>query len=52
MKTQIALTGIPKAIADRLYKELAVILNLTDTKKVFEDQGAEAGLPDSAECNM
>jgi tripartite-type tricarboxylate transporter receptor subunit TctC len=34
--------GTPKAIIDRLHKELTVILNSEDTKKVFEAQGAEA----------
>jgi tripartite-type tricarboxylate transporter receptor subunit TctC len=32
-----------------MYKELVVILNLADTKKVFEDQGAETELRDSVE---
>jgi tripartite-type tricarboxylate transporter receptor subunit TctC len=41
--------GTPKVIVDRLYKELVVILNLADTKKVFEDQGAETELRDSVE---
>jgi tripartite-type tricarboxylate transporter receptor subunit TctC len=29
-------------VIDRLHKELTVILNSEDTKKVFEAQGAEA----------
>jgi len=41
--------GTPKAVVDRLNKELVVILNAEDTKKTFENQGAEAdlmGLPE------
>ena len=41
--------GTPKAIVDRLYKELAVILNSAEIKKVFEDQGAEMELMGSTE---
>jgi tripartite-type tricarboxylate transporter receptor subunit TctC len=41
--------GTPKVIVDRLHKELVVILNSADTKKVFEDQGAEAELLNSVE---
>ena len=33
--------GTPKAVVDRLEKELAAILKTEDTKKIFEDQGAE-----------
>jgi len=36
--------GTPKDIVDRLNKELAVILNSEDTKKIYETQGAEAEL--------
>jgi tripartite-type tricarboxylate transporter receptor subunit TctC len=36
--------GTPKAIVDRLQKELSVIMNSEDTKKTFENQGAEAEL--------
>jgi tripartite-type tricarboxylate transporter receptor subunit TctC len=36
--------GTPKAIVDRLQKELSVIMNSEDTKKIFENQGAEAEL--------
>ncbi len=38
----LAPAGTPKASIDRLHKELTVILNAEDTKKVFEAQGAEA----------
>jgi len=41
--------GTPKAIVDRVYKELAVILNSEDTKKIYETQGAEAELLGPAE---
>jgi tripartite-type tricarboxylate transporter receptor subunit TctC len=36
--------GTPKAIVDRLYKELEVILKAEDTQKTFEVQGAEPDL--------
>ena len=36
--------GTPKAIVDRLHKELTATLKSEDTKKVFEVQGAEADL--------
>ena len=36
--------GTPKAIVDRLHKEIEGILNSEDTKKIFETQGAEAEL--------
>ena len=35
--------GTPKAIIDRLNKELDAILKSEETKKFFADQGAEAG---------
>ncbi len=38
----LAPAGTPKPVIDRLHKELTVILNAEDTKKVFEAQGAEA----------
>jgi tripartite-type tricarboxylate transporter receptor subunit TctC len=38
----LAPAGTPKAVIDRLHKELTVILNAEDTKKIFEAQGAEA----------
>jgi tripartite-type tricarboxylate transporter receptor subunit TctC len=38
----LAPAGTPKAVVDRLHKELTVILNAEDTKKIFEAQGAEA----------
>jgi tripartite-type tricarboxylate transporter receptor subunit TctC len=41
--------GTPKAIVDRLYKELAVILKAEDTQKIFEVQGAEPDLMGPAE---
>ena len=45
----LAPAGTPKAIIDRLDKELRVILNSDDTKKIFEAQGAEADLLGPAE---
>ena len=36
----LAPAGTPKAIVDKLHKELAVILGMEDTKKAFEGQGA------------
>jgi tripartite-type tricarboxylate transporter receptor subunit TctC len=44
----LAPAGTPKAVIDRLEKELATILNEDDTKKKFADQGAEAELMGSA----
>lgn len=41
--------GTPKAVVDRLNKELAVILNSEDTKKTLEGYGAEADLMGPAE---
>jgi tripartite-type tricarboxylate transporter receptor subunit TctC len=41
--------GTPKAIIDRLYKELTVILKAEDTQKIFEVQGAEPDLMGPAE---
>ena len=41
--------GTPKAIADRLYKEIAVIMNSEETKKMFEAQGAEPDVLGPAE---
>ena len=41
--------GTPKAIVDRLHKELAVIMKAEDTQKTFEVQGAEPDLLASAE---
>jgi tripartite-type tricarboxylate transporter receptor subunit TctC len=41
--------GTPKAIVDRLNKELAVILKAEDTQKTFEVQGAEPDLMGPAE---
>jgi tripartite-type tricarboxylate transporter receptor subunit TctC len=36
--------GTPEAVVERLNKELMVIMNSGDTKKIFENQGAEADL--------
>jgi tripartite-type tricarboxylate transporter receptor subunit TctC len=41
--------GTPKAVSDRLYKELSVIMNSDETKKTFEAQGGEADLLGPAE---
>lgn len=41
--------GTPKAVADRLNKELAVIMNAEETKKIFEQEGASADLLIGAE---
>ena len=38
----LAPAGTPQPVIDRLHKELTVILNSEDTKKVFGAQGAEA----------
>lgn len=45
----LAPTGTPKAIVDRLQKELASIMSSEDTKKMFADQGAEAEMMGSDE---
>jgi tripartite-type tricarboxylate transporter receptor subunit TctC len=45
----LAPAGTPKAIVDKLHRELAVIMNAEDTKKMFESQGAEADLMEPAE---
>jgi tripartite-type tricarboxylate transporter receptor subunit TctC len=45
----LAPAGTAKPIVERLHKELAVILNSEDTKKIFDDQGAEADLLGPAE---
>lgn len=45
----LAPAGTPKAIVDRLYRELAAIVNSEDMKKMFEGQGAEAELTGPAE---
>ncbi|MEI7673319.1 MAG: tripartite tricarboxylate transporter substrate binding protein [Deltaproteobacteria bacterium] len=45
----LAPKGTPKPVIDRLNKELAVILNMADVKKLFESQGAEAELMNPAE---
>ena len=36
----LAPAGTPKAICDVLYKEIELIVNSEDTKKIFENQGA------------
>jgi tripartite-type tricarboxylate transporter receptor subunit TctC len=41
--------GTPKAVVDRLNKELGVVMNSEDTKKTFENQGAGADLMGLAE---
>jgi tripartite-type tricarboxylate transporter receptor subunit TctC len=40
----LAPAGTPKAIVDRLHKELAEILNSEDTKKMLEEQGQDLAL--------
>lgn len=45
----LATAGTPQAVVDRLNKELAVILSSAETKKFFEDQGADAELVGPAE---
>jgi tripartite-type tricarboxylate transporter receptor subunit TctC len=45
----VAPAGTPSAIIDSLNKELAVVLDMADVKKVFESQGAEADLVGPAE---
>jgi tripartite-type tricarboxylate transporter receptor subunit TctC len=41
--------GTPKPIVDRLYKEVSLIMNSEDTKKIFDSQGAEVDLMGSTE---
>jgi tripartite-type tricarboxylate transporter receptor subunit TctC len=45
----LAPAGTPQAVVDKLQKELAVIMNSEDTKKMFAEQGADAELTGSAE---
>ena len=45
----LAPAGTPKAICDLLYKEIELIVNSEDTKKVFESQGAEPELMSPSE---
>jgi tripartite-type tricarboxylate transporter receptor subunit TctC len=40
--------GTPKEIADRLYKEIAAIMNSDEMKQTFDKQGSEIDLMDSA----
>ena len=40
--------GTPKEIADRLYKEIAAIMSSGEIKQIFEKQGSEIDLMDSA----
>ena len=40
--------GTPKEIADRLYKEIAAIMNSDEMKQTFDKQGSEIDLLDSA----
>lgn len=42
-------TGTPKAIVNRLQKELSAIMSSEDTKKMFANQGAEAEMMGSDE---
>ena len=41
--------GTPKEIADRLYKEIAAIMNSGEMKQIFDKQGSEIDLLDSAD---
>jgi tripartite-type tricarboxylate transporter receptor subunit TctC len=41
--------GTPKEIVDRLYKEIAAIMNSEEMKQTFEKQGSEVDLMGSAE---
>ena len=45
----LAPAGTPKAIIDRLQKELSAIMSSEDTQKMFADQGAEAEMMGSDE---
>lgn len=45
----LAPAGTPKAIVDRLHKELTEILNSEDTKKMLEEQGQDLALLDPTE---
>lgn len=45
----LAPAGTPKAIVDRLQKELSIIMSSEDTKKMFADQGADAEMMGSDE---
>ena len=40
--------GTPKEIVDRLYKEIAAIMNSDEMKQTFDKQGSEVDLLDSA----
>jgi len=40
----LAPTGTPQTVVDRLYKELAAIMNSAEMKKIFEEQGADPDL--------
>ncbi len=41
--------GTPKAVVDRLHKEIAVVMNAEETKKIFGTQGVEPDLLGHAE---
>jgi tripartite-type tricarboxylate transporter receptor subunit TctC len=41
--------GTPKEIVDRLYKEIAAIMNSDEMKQTFEKQGSDVDLLDSAD---
>ena len=45
----LAPAGTPKAIIDKLQKELSVIMSSAEAKKMFLDNGAEADMMNSAE---
>jgi tripartite-type tricarboxylate transporter receptor subunit TctC len=45
----LAPAGTPKAVVDRLQKELSAIMSSEDTKKMFADQGADAEMTGSDE---
>ncbi len=45
----LAPAGTPKPICDMLYKEIAMIVNSEDMKKVFENQGADPELMSPSE---
>jgi tripartite-type tricarboxylate transporter receptor subunit TctC len=38
-----ALKGTPKEAKDRLYKEVVIAMNQPDLKKIWAEQGADAG---------
>jgi tripartite-type tricarboxylate transporter receptor subunit TctC len=38
-----AIKGTPKAAKDRMYKEVVAVLNQPDVKRIWAEQGADAG---------